>query len=97
MSWSFWNLVAMITPIILFSHGPVCAAFHDRLHSPGRSRRYVRSLYPHLFHIIGVLIVVVPLSTWFYQLTGKSTWAQSSMPACDVDVRILPGGGPIPV
>jgi hypothetical protein len=24
-----------------------------------------------LFHIIGVLILVVPLSTWFYQLTGK--------------------------
>jgi hypothetical protein len=25
----------------------------------------------NLFHIIGVLLVVVPLSTWFYQITGK--------------------------
>ena len=25
----------------------------------------------NLFHIIGVLILVIPLSTWFYQLTGK--------------------------
>jgi hypothetical protein len=24
-----------------------------------------------LFHIIGVLIVVIPLSTWLFQLTGK--------------------------
>ena len=24
-----------------------------------------------LFHLIGVLIMIVPLSTWFYQLTGK--------------------------
>jgi hypothetical protein len=24
-----------------------------------------------LFHIIGVLILVIPLSTWFCQLTGK--------------------------
>ena len=28
--------------------------------------------YTHnLFHIIGVLIMVTPISTWFYQLTGK--------------------------
>jgi hypothetical protein len=25
----------------------------------------------NLFHIIGVLIMVIPISTWFYQLTGK--------------------------
>jgi len=24
-----------------------------------------------LFHIIGVLIMVIPLSTWFFQLTGR--------------------------
>jgi len=28
--------------------------------------------YTHnLFHIIGVLILVTPISTWFYQLTGN--------------------------
>ena len=25
----------------------------------------------NLFHIIGVLIMVIPISTWFFQLTGK--------------------------
>jgi hypothetical protein len=25
----------------------------------------------NLFHIIGVLILVIPISTWFFQLTGK--------------------------
>jgi hypothetical protein len=25
----------------------------------------------NLFHIIGVLIMIVPISTWFFQLTGK--------------------------
>ena len=25
----------------------------------------------NLFHIIGVLVMVTPISTWFYQLTGK--------------------------
>ena len=25
----------------------------------------------NLFHIIGVLIMITPLSTWFYQITGK--------------------------
>ena len=25
----------------------------------------------NLFHIIGVLVMVVPMSTWFYQQTGK--------------------------
>jgi hypothetical protein len=25
----------------------------------------------NLFHIIGVLIMIIPISTWFYQLTGK--------------------------
>ena len=24
-----------------------------------------------LFHIIGVLALIVPISTWFYQLTGR--------------------------
>jgi hypothetical protein len=25
----------------------------------------------NLFHLIGVLVMVIPISTWFYQLTGK--------------------------
>ena len=70
MSWSFWNLVAMITPIILFlmvQYVPLFTTGSIPLVGPGGT--FVLFIL-NLFHIIGVLIVVVPLSTWFYQLTG---------------------------
>jgi len=71
ISWSFWNLVAMVTPVILFlmiQYVPLLATGYIPLVGPGGM--FV-SFVLNLFHIIGVLIVVVPLSTWFYQLTGK--------------------------
>ena len=71
MSWSFWNLVAMITPIILFlmvQYVPLFTTGSIPLVGPGGT--FVLFIL-NLFHIIGVLIVVVPISTWFYQLTGK--------------------------
>jgi hypothetical protein len=71
MSWSFWNLVAMITPIILFlmvQYVPLFTTGFIPLVGPGGT--FVLFILS-LFHIIGVLIIVVPLSTWFYQLTGK--------------------------
>ena len=71
ISWSFWNLAAMIIPVILFlmiQYVPLFATGFIPLVGPGGM--FV-SFVLNLFHIIGVLIVVVPLSTWFYQLTGK--------------------------
>jgi dienelactone hydrolase len=71
MSWSFWNLVAMIAPIILFlmiQYVPLFTTGFIPLVGPGG---IFVSFILNLYHIIGVLIVVVPLSTWFYQLTGK--------------------------
>jgi uncharacterized protein len=71
ISWSFWNLAAMITPVILFlmiQYVPLFTTGFIPLVGPGGM--FVAFLH-NLFHIIGVLIVVVPLSTWFYQLTGK--------------------------
>jgi hypothetical protein len=71
MSWSFWNLVAMIMPVILFlliQYVPLFTTGFIPLVGPGGM--FVAFIHG-LFHIIGVLIVVVPLSTWFYQLTGK--------------------------
>jgi len=51
----------------------------------------------NLFHIIGVLIVVVPISTWFYQLTGK-IYLGALLNALTVTwmFGLLPGGGPDP-
>jgi len=71
MSWSFWNLAAMITPIILFlmiQYVPLFTTGFIPLVGPGGM--FVAFIHG-LFHIIGVLIVVIPISTWFYQLTGK--------------------------
>jgi pimeloyl-ACP methyl ester carboxylesterase len=71
MSWSFWNLVAMITPVVLFlmiQYVPLFTTGFIPLVGPGGM--FVAFIHG-LFHIIGVLIIVVPLSTWFYQLTGK--------------------------
>jgi hypothetical protein len=71
ISWSLWNLAAMITPIILFlmiQYVPLFTTGFIPLVGPGGM--FV-SFVLNLFHIIGVLIVVVPLSTWFFQLTGK--------------------------
>jgi hypothetical protein len=71
MSWSFWNLFAMVTPVVLFlmiQYVPLFTTGFIPLVGPGGM--FV-SFILNLFHIIGVLIVVVPLSTWFYQLTGK--------------------------
>jgi dienelactone hydrolase len=71
ISWSSWNLVAMVTPVILFlviQYVPLFTTGFIPLVGPGGM--FVAFIHG-LFHIIGVLIIVVPLSTWFYQLTGK--------------------------
>ena len=71
ISWSLWNLAAMITPILLFlmvQYVPLFATGFIPLVGPGGM--FVAFIHG-LFHIIGVLIIVVPLSTWFYKLTGK--------------------------
>ena len=38
---------------------------------PGQPGGMFIAFVQNLFHIIGVLIMVIPISTWFYQLTGK--------------------------
>jgi hypothetical protein len=71
ISWSFWNLIAMVMPVILFlmiQYVPLLTTGYIPLVGPGGM--FV-SFVLNLFHIIGVLIIVVPLSTWFFQLTGK--------------------------
>lgn len=70
-SWSFYNLAAMITPILLFlciQYVPLFITGFIPLVGPGGM--FV-AFVQNLFHIIGVLLMVVPISTWFFQLTGK--------------------------
>jgi dienelactone hydrolase len=71
VSWSTSNVLAMIVPLILFlmiQYVPLLTVGIIPFTGPGGM---LASFTMNLFHIIGVLIMIVPLSTWFYQLTGK--------------------------
>lgn len=70
-SWSVSNVLAMTVPLILFllvQYVPLLTAGIVPFVGPGGM---LASFTMNLFHIIGVLVMVIPLSTWFYQLTGK--------------------------
>ncbi|MCP4544309.1 MAG: hypothetical protein GY832_44935 [Chloroflexi bacterium] len=71
ISWSFSNTFALIAPLILFmlfQYVPLFATGIVPFVGPGGM---LASFVMNLFHIIGVLIMTTPISTWFYQLTGK--------------------------
>ena len=71
VSWSASNVLAMILPLLLFlmiQYVPLLTAGIVPFTGPGGM---LASFTMNLFHIIGVLIIVIPISTWFYQLTGK--------------------------
>jgi pimeloyl-ACP methyl ester carboxylesterase len=70
-SWSLSNTFALIAPLIifmLFQYVPLLTAGIVPFVGPGGM---LASFVMNLFHIIGVLIMTTPISTWFYQLTGK--------------------------
>ena len=71
ISWSSYNILILIVPLILFllvQYLPLFTIGGIPFVGPGG----MLIAYTHnLIHIIGVLIMVTPLSTWFYQLTGK--------------------------
>jgi hypothetical protein len=69
--WSWTNIMTMVLPLLLFmavQYVPLFLNGFIPLVGPGGM--FV-SFVINLFHIIGVLIVVIPLSTWLFQLTGK--------------------------
>jgi len=70
-SWTLSNTAAMVVPLILFlmiQYVPLLTAGVIPFVGPGGM---LASFTMNLFHIIGVLLMTVPLSTWFYQLTGR--------------------------
>ncbi len=69
--WSFTNTASLVVPLILFlliQYIPLFATGFIPLVGPGGM--FV-SFVINIFHIIGVLVMVTPISTWFFQLTGK--------------------------
>jgi len=71
LNWSVINTLTLIVPLILFmliQYIPLFVSGAIPFVGPGG---FLANFTMSLFHIIGVLILVTPLSTWFYQLTGK--------------------------
>ncbi len=70
-SWSLKNILVMIVPILLFlavQYIPLLTAGVVPFVGPGGM---LVSFTMNLFHIIGVLLIVLPIQTWFFQLTGR--------------------------
>jgi pimeloyl-ACP methyl ester carboxylesterase len=71
VSWSLSNTFAMVAPLVLFlmvQYVPLFAVGAIPFVGPGGM---LASFTMNLFHIIGVLVMITPISTWFYQLTGR--------------------------
>jgi hypothetical protein len=71
LSWSGSNIFAVTSPLILLlliQYVPLFAFGFIPFVGPGAS---LVSFVLNLFHIVGVLVIVTPISTWFYQLTGR--------------------------
>jgi hypothetical protein len=71
ISWSVSNTLALVVPLVLFlfiQYVPLFTVGVIPFVGPGG---VLANFTMSLFHIIGVLILITPLSTWFFQLTGR--------------------------
>lgn len=71
LSWAIINTLTMIIPLILFmlvQYIPIMMMGVIPFVGPGG---VLANFTMSLFHIIGVLIMIVPLQTWFFQWTGR--------------------------
>jgi pimeloyl-ACP methyl ester carboxylesterase len=71
ITWSAYNICVLITPLILLilvQYTPLFIAGVIPFVGPGG---FFIALTQNLLHIIVVLIIVLPIQTWFYQLTGR--------------------------
>lgn len=71
LSWSAANTLALVVPLLLFlliQYVPLFTTGAIPFVGPGG---VLANFTMSLFHIIVVLVMVTPLSTWFFQLTGR--------------------------
>jgi hypothetical protein len=71
VSWSFINIFILITPLLLLlmvQYVPLLTTGAIPFVGPGGM--FVTFMI-NLFHIVVVLLMTIPISTWFFQLTGK--------------------------
>ncbi|HSJ54201.1 MAG TPA: alpha/beta hydrolase, partial [Anaerolineae bacterium] len=65
------NVAVLVIPLLLFlgvQYVPLLTVGTIPFVGPGGM---LASFTMNLFHVAGVLILVIPISTWFFQLTGK--------------------------
>jgi pimeloyl-ACP methyl ester carboxylesterase len=70
-NWSTSNILVLVIPLVgllVFQYAPLFAIGTIPLVGPGGM--FIAFTH-NIFHIIGVLILIIPISTWFYQITGK--------------------------
>jgi hypothetical protein len=71
IAWSGSNILVLVIPLVvvlLVQYLPLFINGAIPFVGPGG----MLVVFTHnLFHIIAVLILVTPISTWFYQLTGR--------------------------
>ena len=71
LHWSGINILTLVLPLVAFLSIQYVPLFIDGfIPLVGPGGMFVNFVI-NLFHIIGVLMVVIPLSTWLFQLTGK--------------------------
>lgn len=71
MSWSAANILLLILPlavIVIVQFGPLLAGGVIPIRGPAG---FFIALTQNLLHMMVVLIMVIPIQTWFYQLTGR--------------------------
>lgn len=70
-AWSAANVLVLVAPLLVLlavQYVPLLVAGAIPFVGPGG---VLATFVMNLFHVIGVLVLVIPLSTWLYQLTGK--------------------------
>ena len=70
-AWSAANVLVLVVPLLVLlavQYVPLLVAGVIPFVGPGG---VLATFVMNLFHIVGVLVLVIPLSTWLYQLTGK--------------------------
>ena len=68
---SLKNILVMVVPLVLFllvQYIPIFTVGVVPFVGPGGM---LASFAMNLFHIIGVLIIIVPIQTWLFQMTGR--------------------------
>ncbi len=71
ISWSVFNILVLVMPLALFLMVQYVPLFiTGAIPFVGPGGMFI-AYAQNLFHIIVVLILVTPISTWFYQVTGR--------------------------